>query len=356
MSKIGLSLFLTTLFLSLIGIFILYESSTYSALLNIGDRYFFVKNQVIWVVLGTILCFIFSKIPYKKFYALSFPVLIISFVLLLVVFLPGIGLRLKGASRWINLGFITLQPSELLKISLTMYLAAWLSVKEKGRLLAFLLLLGISVALVLFEPDMGTAGIIAAAAATVYFLSGVSIKEMALIGLIVIIGGIALVKLEPYRVSRLAEFNNFDRNNLSSTSYHVKQVLVSLGSGGFTGVGLGKSIQKYAYLPENTTDSIFAIFAEETGFVGSIFLISVFALQLTFGFLIAAKTKDAFGRLLAAGIITFIGIQTLVNLASQVVLVPLTGVPLPFISYGGSSMLINFVSIGILLNIAREKK
>lgn len=354
MSKLGAALFVTTCILSLIGVFILYESSSYTALLNIGDKYYFVKNQSIWLGLGVVLCLGISRIPYRIYAKFALPALLGTFVLLIAVFLPGIGLSLKGAHRWINLGFMVVQPSELLKITLTIYLAAWFAVKEKGRLLAFLLLLGLCVFLVIMEPDLGTATIIAGTAVLVYFFQGAKISEMAIILALFLIGVFMLIKIEPYRATRFAEFTNFNYSDLSTTSYHMKQVLIALGSGGITGVGIGNSVQKYAYLPENTTDSIFAIFAEEAGFIGSLFLILLFFLQLLLGMCVAAYAKDPFGRILAFGIMTFIGIQTIINLASQVVLFPLAGVPLPFISYGGSSMVINFISIGILLSIARS--
>lgn len=354
MNRISILLILITLFLALIGIFILYETSTYSALLNIGDKYYFVKNQAIWVIIGVIAALLMSRITYKKLYKLSLPLLLISIAFLVAVFLPGVGLSLKGAHRWVNLGFFVFQPSEFLKITLTLYLAAWLSHEEKGRLPAFLLLFLSCVALVAMEPDLGTAIIIAGTSIVVFFLSGSSFRDMALLGLVIILGGILLIKLEPYRVARFASFKNFDSKDISATSYHVKQILIAIGSGGLGGVGFGKSIQKYAYLPESTTDSIFAIFSEEAGFFGASFLISIYFAQLFLGFLIAARTEDKFGKLLACGIIAFIGIQTIVNIASQIVLIPLTGVPLPFISYGGSSMLINFMSVGVLLSIARK--
>lgn len=355
MSKIGLSLFLTAVVLALFGIFILYESSTYAAMLSIGDRYYFFKNQLIWFAIGIVSCTVVSKINYKAYYKLALPMLLGSLLLLMLVFLPGIGLELKGAHRWINLGFTVLQPSEILKITLTVYLAAWLSIKEQARLLAFLMLLSLSVLLVIIEPDLGTALIIAVTATLVYFLSGAPLRDMAFIFLITIFSVFALIRLEPYRVARLTAFENFDQKNLIASSYHVKQILVALGSGGISGVGFGKSVQKYAYLPESTTDSIFAIYAEEAGFIGSTILISLFILLTFLGFTISSRAPDLFGKLLSAGIITFMSIQTFINLASQVVLIPLTGIPLPFISYGGSSLIINFISIGILLNISRRQ-
>jgi cell division protein FtsW len=148
-------------------------------------------------------------------------------------------------------------------------------------------------------------------------------------------------------------FRNFDVNNLNTTSYHIRQVLIAVGSGGIKGVGLGNSVQKYAYVPENTTDSIFAIYAEETGFLGSLFLLAVIGIQLYLGFLISLRAKDAFGMLFGIGIVTFLCVQTFLNIGSQVVVVPLTGIPLPFVSYGGSAMIINFAAIGIMLSIAQ---
>ena len=170
MKKSAVLLFLTSVALSLIGMFILYESSTYPALLSVGDKYYFVKNQAVWFFLGVILCVVASKINYKTYYKLALPLLVFSLFLLVLVFLPGIGLELKTAHRWLNLGFIVVQPSEILKITLTVYLAAWLSGKEKGRLIAFLMLVLLSVLLVVIEPDLGTAFIIAATAMIVYFL------------------------------------------------------------------------------------------------------------------------------------------------------------------------------------------
>lgn len=354
--RLGMSLFAVTLVLSLLGLFILYESSSYTALLNIGDKYYFVKNQSIWIILGITLCLVLSAVNYKMYKNLALPFLLVTFGFLVAVFLPGIGISLKGAHRWINLGFTLVQPSELLKITLALYLAAWFSVKEKGRLLAFLLLLGLCIVLVIMEPDLGTAIIIGATAILVYFFQGARVREMAAILAIFAVGVFLLIKIEPYRAARFTDFAKFNSRDLSTTSYHVKQVLIALGSGGFTGAGFGKSIQKYAYLPENTTDSIFAIFAEEAGFIGSFILISLFFLQLLIGYGVALRSQDAFGRILAFGIITYIAIQTIINLASQVVLFPLTGVPLPFISYGGSSMVINFMSVGILLSISRTKE
>jgi cell division protein FtsW len=284
---------------------------------------------------------------------MALPLLLSAFVLLLLVFMPGIGSGAKGANRWVDLGFFTLQPAELVKLGLAIYLAAWFSHKEKGRFLSFLLLMSAILFLVMLEPDMGTATIILCESAIIYFLSGGSIIQFFIISPIIAGIGFLYIMLEPYRLHRLTSFLNLG-NSLDQTSYHVKQILIALGSGGLFGLGIGNSIQKYAYLPENVTDSIFPIIAEEFGFVGSVALMIVFMSLIWRGIFIAGRAKDAFGKLLAGGIIGFIGIQVIVNLGAMTALFPLTGVPLPFISYGGSALVIDLAAIGILLNISKQ--
>lgn len=354
MKRLGIALLLVSIILSFLGIFILFETSTYTSLLQIGDKYHFVKYQAGYAIFGLILCLLISRVPYTLYKKYIVPILAVTAVLLIVVLIPGIGIELKGARRWINFGFFVMQPSEILKVSLSMYLAAWLSVKEKGRFFAFVLLVGFLSSLVMLQPDLGTTMIIAATSVMLYFLSGSKIQNLLFILILGILGIFLLIKIEPYRAQRLLAFQNFNYENLSDNNYHIKQILVALGSGGLWGVGIGQSIQKYAYLPEATTDSIFAIYAEETGFIGSVILVGFFMLFASLGFLIALHSPDPYARLLAAGIVSFITFQAGFNLASQAVLLPLTGVPLPFVSYGGSSMLINFAAVGILLNIARH--
>ena len=354
MNKNAVLIFLLTIILSLIGLFILYESSSYTALLNLGDRFYFIKNQAIYLPIGIGLALIASKISEKNLYTLSLPFLLVTLALLVAVFIPGIGLELKGSNRWIDLGFIVFQPSEFLKISLTLYLAAWLSSKEKNRLFAFFILLGVFCGMVLLQPDLGTAFIIAVMAISIYYLAGAKIYEMAIIGALLVLGVVFFVNVASYRLERFSSFREFSIDKPTDNTYHLRQIILGIGSGGLFGVGPGNSIQKYAYLPENTTDSIFAIYAEETGFAGSVVLIGLYFLLAILGFLIAIISKDMFGRLLASGITIFITIQVLINLSSQAIIVPLTGVPLPFISYGGSAMLINFIAIGLLMNVANN--
>lgn len=355
MKKVDFPLLVSVIVLSLFGLFMIYDASSFVAFRDFGDKYRYVKDQSFWFVIGTIAMLFASRFDYKKYYNLALPALLVSIVLLILVFFPVIGVELLGARRWVNAGVFLLQPSEITKLSLAFYLSAWFSVKEKKRFLPFLMLVGLIIALVMAQPDMGTASIIFGEAVAIYFLSGGSILHILSLIPVAVVAGIGLIVLEPYRASRLTTFLN-PHQDIQSSSYHVRQILFSLGSGGLAGVGLGNSLQKYAYLPESTTDSIFAIIAEEIGFLGSLVLIAVYVFVIWRGFYIAMHSKDIFGKLLAGGITTFIAIQTLVNLGAQTALLPLTGIPLPFISYGGSALIINLFSIGILLNISRQSK
>ncbi|MBI2028516.1 MAG: putative lipid II flippase FtsW [Candidatus Levybacteria bacterium] len=353
MGKIDISLFISVILLTLFGLFIIYDASSFVAYRDFSDKYHYIKDQFFWVALGVGLLIFFSMFDYHKLYLLSIPILCTALILLILVFVPGIGVRLLGANRWINLGAFVLQPAEFVKLALAIYLSAWFSNKEKGRLLAFLLILGLVLFLVLMEPDMGTAAVILSEALAIYFLSGANVFYYVLLAPILFVLGLIIIKVSPYRAERLQAFLNIDQS-ISTSSYHVKQALIALGAGGLTGVGLGNSLQKYAYLPESATDSIFAIIAEELGFIGATGLILVFVFIVWRCFRIAVSAKDEFGRLLASGIATFLAVQAVINLGSQTALIPLTGIPLPFLSYGGSALIVDLCSIGILLNISKQ--
>jgi cell division protein FtsW len=351
--RFDLLLFGITAALTLFGLLMIYDASSIIGFDVFGDKYHFIKDQLVWVSLGFVALFIFSFIDYHKWFNLSLPFLVVALILLVLVFIPGIGSGAKGANRWIDLHFFRLQPAEFVKLELALYLSAWFSHKEKGRFLAFALLIGAVLLLVMLEPDMGTASIILSEAVVVYFLSGGSLKQFFLAAPIVGFIGFLFIIFEPYRAARLTSFINLGKS-LNGASYHVKQILIALGSGGILGVGIGNSLQKYAYLPENVTDSIFPIIAEEFGFIGAMLLIIVFLVLIWRGFVIASQAKDTFGKLLGAGIIAFIGMQVIINLGAMTALLPLTGVPLPFISYGGSALVVDMASIGILLNISKQ--
>ncbi|MEK7533722.1 MAG: putative lipid II flippase FtsW [Patescibacteria group bacterium] len=353
MKKVDFILLATVVFLTLFGFFMIYDASSYVAFRDFSDKYHYVKDQFVWVVLGFTGLIFFSYFNYHRLYNLSLPLLFIAIVLLVLVFVPGIGVYLLGARRWVDFKIFLLQPAEFVKLALAIYLSAWFANKEKGRLMAFLMLLGLVLFLIVIQPDMGTAVVILCEAMLIYFLSGGNVLYFAILMPIISILGMFLIKLSPYRAKRLEAFLNVNQS-IESSSYHVKQILIALGSGGITGVGLGNSLQKYAYLPETTTDSIFAIIAEELGFVGATCIIILFIIIVWRGFNIASLAKDDFGKLLATGITTFLAVQTIINLGALVSLFPLTGIPLPFISYGGSALIIDLCSIGILLNISKN--
>ena len=354
LNKMDFILLGTIAFLTLFGLLIIYDASSYISSRDFhGNKYHYIFDQGMWALLGFIGLFIFSRFDYKKLHALALPILITAIGLLIAVFIPGLSTPVLGARRWINLHVFVLQPAEFVKLSLAIYLAAWFSVKEKGRFTAFLLLIGLVLGLVMIEPDMGTAIIILMEALLLYFLSGGNILYVASLTPILALVGFILIKIAPYRASRLTTFLH-PNDSLLTTSYQMRQILIALGSGGIFGVGLGNSLQKYAYLPENVTDSIFAIIGEEFGLVGGIILICLFMIIAWRGMYIALSAKDTFGKLLAGGITAFLVIQMVINLGAETAILPLTGVPLPFISYGGSALVVDLCSVGILLNIARK--
>lgn len=353
MKRIDFTFIIIVIILTFFGLLMVYDASSFIAFRDFADKYHYIKEQSLWIIIGFIFLIFFTFFDYHRFYNLSIPILSLALILLVLVFVPGVGVYAMGAHRWINARAFVIQPSEFVKLALAIYLSAWFSSKEKGKLFAFLFLLGIVVFLVMLEPDMGTAVIILSEALIIYFLEGASILHFIFLLPVVAFLGIFLIIFEPYRAARLTTFLN-PNQSLQVSSYHVKQILIALGIGGLTGVGLGNSLQKYAYLPENTTDSIFAIIAEEIGFIGALILILFFIILIQRGFLIALNAKDLFGKLLAGGIISFLAIQILINLGAQTAIIPIAGVPLPFISYGGSAIITDLCAIGILLNISKQ--
>lgn len=354
LKKLDYPLLLSVIGLSLFGLLMIYDASSFISARDFhGDKYHYVISQALWMIIGFVGLGFFSLFNYKKLYTIAIPLLLGAIGLLLSVMIPGIGVKALGAYRWINLGFFILQPAELVKLILAIYLSAWFSSKEKGRFPAFVLLMSFVLGLVMFERDMGTAIIVLAEALVIYFLSGGNMMYLYLSAPVLGFIGWLFITLEPFRAARLTSFFAVN-DSIDKTSYHVRQILIALGLGGFFGVGLGNSLQKFAYLPENTTDSIFAIIAEELGFLGGMILLAVFLFVIWRGFVIAVQTKDPFGRLLAGGITSFLALQMVINLGAQTALFPLTGVPLPFISYGGSALVVDLCSIGILLHIGRQ--
>lgn len=339
--------------LAIFGILMVYDSSVAIAMRDFGDQYHYAKDQLRWLGIASLAFIIASFVPYKLWHKWALPMLVGTLLFLIAVFLPGIGVRAYGAHRWLNLGVFILQPAEVAKFALIVYLSAWFSVKEKGRLLAFLILLAMVGGLVLLEPDLGTTIIIVAISLILYFLSGGLLRHFLFLIPIAIAAAVMLAVISPYRASRITTFLHPETDPLGS-SYQIRQVLLGLGSGGMFGLGIGQSRQKYEYLPEANTDSIFAIIGEEVGFVGAVSVIGLYVFLIWRIFRVAKRTSDSFGKLLASGVGVWIGIQSIINFGAMVALLPLTGVPLPLISYGGSGLVIMMTALGVVTNISKQ--
>jgi cell division protein FtsW len=339
--------------LAVFGLTMIYNVSAFSALADFNDKYHYVKEQSQWLAAGLMSMAFFSLYSYTNLKRLAKPLFIATLLLVFAVFIRGVGIHALGASRWIDLGFISLQPSELLKLSLILYLSSWLTSGKQIEFRKFLFILAIAIGPIILQPDLGSAIILSCIAISIYFVSGAPLWQFGTLLSLMVSAVAALAISAPYRLERVKTFLNPDLDP-QGASYHLRQILIAVGTGGWFGVGLGKSRQKYAYLPEVTTDSIFAVIAEEIGFIGCTILLTILLLLVLEGIKIARNTKDEFGRLLAIGITIAIAVQMIVNLGSMVSLLPLTGVPLPFLSYGGSSLIISFSMIGILINIARK--
>lgn len=350
-NRLPLTILLAGVLVSCLGLIAIYDASIIDAFRTFGDKYHYVTQQAVRIVLGVILAIITANIPMKFIKKYSHILYGGTLLLMVAVLIPGIGTKLLGARRWINLGVTVIQPSELLKITLIIYLSKWLETERDLK--QFLALLGLNLLLIMLQPDLGTAIITIGVAFMVYYLSGAKIKEIAAFSAVLGVVVCALVLLSPYRMDRLKTFLDPTVDPLGD-SYHINQVLYGLGSGGMSGVGLGRSRQKYAYLPEATTDSIFVIVAEEFGFIGSSILIITLIGLIMASFKVALNVTDKFDKLLSSSISLLFLIQIFVNLSSMVALVPLTGVPLPFFSYGGSSLVTNFIALGLLINISKR--
>jgi len=347
------TLFLLPIIATTIGLFFVFEASSISAFQRFGTSFYYLKLQTIWFIFGVALMIFFSLFDYHKLYYLSFPLLLINLLLLIIVLIPGIGHSSGGARRWIDFGMISIQPSELVKFSIILYLSSWFLTKEKKRFFSFLFLLGITITLIILQPDMGSAFIVFGVFLVLYFLSGQELHYLLFLIPISAGGFFMLIKLSTYRLRRFLAFLNPQEDPLGVT-YHINQILISLSAGGVFGRGIGASRQKYLFLPEAHTDSIFAIIGEEFGFIGSLALILFYIFLIHRCFLVATRAKDRYGTLLAGAIFSLLSLQILVNLGSMVNVIPLTGVPLPFISYGGSSLLVFFALMGILINIGKR--
>ncbi len=341
------------LLLSAFGLLMVYDASVVQAFQNFGDKYFFIRQQLIWMTLGVFSLVFFTFFNYRYLQKFAGPAFLVSFILLIMVFIPGLGVSAGGAHRWLKLGGFTIQPTEIIKLSSIVFFA---SLFQKGvRPAPFLIILSVVVLIMgLFQKDLGSAIVFSLTAMGVFYAAGASIYYFLAFIPVSLLAVIGFTLSSAYRRQRVLAFID-PFADPSGFSYHISQVLIALGSGGLFGLGVGQSRQKFAYIPEVTTDSIFSIIGEEFGFIGSMVLILFIGVVLFRGFKIAERCTNPFGKILASGLVIWLGAQACVNLAAMVSLIPLTGVPLPFISYGGSALLCNLTAVGILLNISRTE-
>lgn len=364
----------TLIILLIFGVLMISSVSASLSLEKFGGTYYFLNHQLLFGLLpGLILAFVFFNLnldTIKKWAPLA---LLINIILLAMVFLPKIGLSFGGATRWLYFGGnVTLQPSEFLKLTTVLYLASLLSsraqrgqkiIKEKRftapgydfsqTFAAFLIITGLISALLIFQPDVSTLGIIIAAGFIIYFATGTPISHSLFMLLTGIAAFFALIMMAPYRMKRWLVFLDPEIDPLG-IGYQLKQSLIAVGSGGLFGLGLGMSRQKFGFLPQSMTDSIFAVFSEEAGFAGAAILISLFLILLWQGFKIAKASQDYFLKLTALGITSWITLQAFVNIGTMIGILPIAGIPLPFISYGGTHLVMELAGMGILLNISKN--
>lgn len=321
-----------------------------------------VTNQALFGLLGGgIAMYITSKIPYKFWQKYSLYIFIASVILTLMVFVPGIGFEHGGAKRWVDFGVISFQPSEFLKIGFIIYFAAWLSGvwrkigNAKFGLIPFGIMLGLIAGVLLLQPDTDTLAVIFASGLAMYITAGARWRDVILMILASAMGLAMIAFARPYVMDRFMTFLDPSRDPLGS-GYQIQQSLIAIGSGGFTGRGFGQSIQKFDFLPEPIGDSVFAVAAEEFGFIGGLILIGLFVWFTKRGLTISVRAPDTFSRLLVLGIVILIVVQSFVNIGAMLSVLPLTGIPLLFVSHGGTALFITLAEIGIILNISKYAK
>jgi cell division protein FtsW len=335
-----------------------YSSSAVSAEVNYNDSYYFLKRQLIWASLGIMTMVLTMNVDYHAWRNFAKPLFIFTLLLLVLVLVPGLGKVVNGARRWLGFGSLYLQPSEIAKLSMVLFCAASLA-RNQDKITSFvrgvlpqLAILLLVFGLILKEPDLGTALAIGGTVFILLFTAGAKLSQLASLGITGVLGIVIAIIAEPYRLKRILAFSNPWADPLD-TGYHIIQSLYAIGSGGLFGVGLGRSREKFLYLPEPHTDFIFAIIGEELGFIGTVTVIVLFFLFAWRGFKVALSAPDIYGSILGAGLTTMIIMQALMNIAVVTATMPVTGIPLPFISFGGSALIFTLAGVGIVLNISR---
>ena len=355
------TLLFVALTLALIGLVMVFSASAIVAGNRFQDPEFFLKRQIAWLGFGVLLMHLTSRIDYQLWKKLSIPILIAMTVLLVMVLIPSLGVAAKGARRWLRWGPVSIQPAELAKLVTVIYLAAYLAKKSdklqcfRSGLLPSLIVVGVLSGLVLLEPDLGTVVVIGLVTVSLLFLGGARLTHLAGLGLCAIPIVLVLVLGSSYRRQRLMTFLA-PWKDASDAGFQITQSFLAFGSGGPFGVGLGEGKQKLFFLPEAHTDFVLALVGEELGLAGTAGVIVLFALFVWRGFQIASRARMPFDKYLGLGITLLIGIQALVNAAVVTGLLPTKGLTLPFVSYGGSSLVVSFVALGILLSISRDRQ
>ena len=358
MKRFNFSLFLSVLLISIFGIVMIYSASYIWAEYKYNDAFKFVKNQGLFLMVGIILMILISKVNYNIYKDKAKIILIVCIVLLVLVLIPGIGTIRNGSRSWFGIGSFGIQPSEFTKLGLIIFVSKYLAsddkrVKDiKHGVLPIILVLGFIFGLIMLQPDFGTGSIIVVTIIVLLFVGGVDFKFFLKIGVVGVIGVVILIAIAPYRLARILSFLDPWSDPLGS-GFQIIQSLYAIGPGGLFGYGLGNSRQKHFFLPEPQTDFIFSIISEELGFFGCLLVVIMFFIICYQGFKISRKSNDKFAKFLSFGIIFQISFQACMNLMVVTGVIPVTGVTLPFLSYGGSSLLITLVSIGIVLNISR---
>lgn len=353
MKRHHLIVFIVSLLLTIIGVIFVFESSTAESFSTFGNQYHYLIQHLIGLGFAFIAFLIGLFVPSKIWLKISPILYLLGIILLILIFIPGIGLSLNGARRWIALAGFRFQSIEFVKFSLIAFYSSWLS--KHQRFGPFLFLTAIPAILVILQPDLGSLLLLLAIACGMFFTAGGDIKKLLLLGAIGTPFVIIAIISSPYRMQRLTTFLNPDSDPLGA-SFHIRQITLALGRGGLFGQGIGESQQKYSYIPEASTDSIFAIIGEETGFIGSLFIIILYGLFFYHGYkTVFNSSKPNSIKLLGMGIIIWIGLQVVLNLSAVVGLIPLTGMPLPFISFGRSSLVMILFATGILIRIGKTK-
>ena len=347
-----------TAFLTAGGLIMVLSASSVSAYAQYGSSFLFFQRQAAYAVVGAAALVVTSRMRYEAWQRLAVPLLGFTAVLLALVLHPTAGIEAYGSSRWISLGPVTIQPSELAKLALVVFAATvlarkWSRMDEPAHFaLPLLPVTALVCGMVIVQPDLGTAVILAGSVFLLVFAAGVRLRYLAAAGIVGGAIGFALIMGEGYRRARFLSFLH-PWADAKNTGYQLIQSLIALGSGGWFGVGLGTSRQKWMYVPNAHTDFIFSILGEELGLIGEIVVLLAFGVLIYAGIRIAARAPDVFGRLLASGIVSWFGLQIVVNLGAVTGLLPITGVPLPMLSYGGSSLVVSLAAVGILVNIGK---